>query len=275
MNSDTTILGTASDYLQHATSAEVLQSDLFFHVSHVTGYPRNSVAGTLCKQRGGLRDPSVLTALGFEHMRAPARYVRTSDPSRFVQDYDDVEKQKSRKLIADALESVGVIGKPHIATYGAQKGYCVKYFLRRFKGAQVVSIENNEATSDDFESLGLKAESFRGEMRRLLRRDSRVYDLINMDGPTFLSESSHRDVKRINREKRARVLAITFVDNKAVRAAGRWADEMRAKYKNSTDQTLDILRDTMSNYDLVSTTEYTKTNVFHGRGMRVFIFKLR
>lgn len=96
-----------------------------------------------------------------------------------------------------------------------------------------------------------------------------------MDGPTFLSESSHRDVTRINREKRARVLAITFVDNKAVRAAGRWADKMRRKYKRSKDQTMDILRDTLSNYDMVSTTEYKKTNVFHGRGMRVFIFRLR
>lgn len=82
-------------------------------------------------------------------------------------------------------------------------------------------------------------------------------------------------MNQINQEKRARVLAITFVNNKAVRAAGKWADGMRAKYRNSADQTLDILRDTLSNYELVSTTEYTKTNVFNGRGMRVFIFKLR
>ena len=46
MHSDTTILGTASDYLQHATSKEVLQSELFFHVAHMTGCSRNSVATT-------------------------------------------------------------------------------------------------------------------------------------------------------------------------------------------------------------------------------------
>lgn len=184
MYSDTTILGTASDYLQHATSDEVLQSELFFHVAHMTGCSRNSVAGTLCKQRGALRDPAVLTALGFEHMRAPSRYVRTSEPSRFVQNYADAEKQRSRERIADALESAGVVGSPYIVTYGARRGYCVKYFLKRFKGARVISVENNSSTSDDFESLGLKAESFRGDVPPSVQRQPRVRS--NQHGRTYV-----------------------------------------------------------------------------------------
>lgn len=261
------MMDTAVDFLVHDTRGIVTQSELVQHVSHMTGKTKKSVAGSIFKQRGKLWDATVLGALGYQKEFNPARFVRSDNPRNITHSYDDPQKQLSRVDIANSVSDAELI-----VTYGAREALCVKYFRERFPSSHIVSLENNPNTSDVFESLGLDAESFRGELGEYLLTTDRFIDLLNLDGTTHLCEPTANALGAINAGKRVGVIAITYTDIAKLRASGTWKKAMDEKYRHSTDQTLDILKDILTNYVFEGIKKYKMENA--KRPMRVLTFRL-
>lgn len=257
----------------------VPQTQMLKDVAAFTGYPRESVRGSVCKDDNqglfSIEKQNYYNGFPVKKNRLhPAGFIlRESGESFRVsnQNYNCSMKAAIREKFLDYVEERYETGK--MITFPHVKGYCVQAILKRFPSASITAVEEKAEVFDLYLLNNFPTNNYHWKFCDVIDkvRDQK-FDFINLDCHTYLSREMFCDLRNINESKMTSVLAVTMLKHENFRNHGNFVDLMKRKYLLNPEPVHAALRDVLSNYDEVFYDEYKKTNTDNPRKMCSYVF---
>jgi hypothetical protein len=186
-------------------------------------------------------------------------------------DYNTPDKQKAREF---AFKGIGRFDEPKVLTLAGKEGFDVKYLLELNPRTKIFNVEEDKEIFRKYKGLNLPTTDFRMTVNRFLKSfPNERFDYFNYDSITYLCKRLGEDLQIINENKIVNILSLTMMNIKKIRNFGRFVDEVKGKYWNCKDPTLEFIKDTLDNYDFQGEHIYKRDE--GSLEMRVLRFRLR
>lgn len=266
-------------YILYMKKEYINHHDLVETISKLTNYPFDSVRGTLLISQKKIREicnkssstylqnyknlGSIIVKNKFLH-----KYVtKIYGTSKYT--YETENKQLSRDFLYSFFRQKG-----NILTFGGSEGKDIQHIIENLNYNKIYNLEKDK---DEFEKyiklpFSTKSENLKISFYDFYLNNKILFDLVNYDSLSYLSDKVSKDFILMNKKRNARVIAITLskMEN-GVRNHGNFSDYLRKKYKKNI--TTNFLKDTLSFYKLIKRYDYQREK--GTQPMVIYIFKIK
>ena len=183
--------------------------------------------------------------------------------------YETKNKQIARDFVYSFFRQKG-----DILTFGGSEGKDIQHIIENLNYNKIYNLEKHKDEFKKYTKLPFskKSQNFNISFFNFYSNNKILFDLVNYDSVSYLSDNVSKDFILMNKKRNARVIAITLskMEN-GVRNHGVFSDYLRTNYKENI--TTNYLIDTLSSYKLIKRYEYQREN--GTQPMVIYIFKIK
>lgn len=254
------------------------QVDLIENISKVCSIEKDSVRGTICGnapcklygQRWFKKEFVYVRKMKGVHGSRIYRKPLPEGENEYELSYNTVEKEKTRERVFSHLNN---IKKPVVVTMASSEGLDVKHILNKNLNSKIYNIENVKDVLNEYKKIGLPTIDILGNFDDKILDVKESVDLVYYDTVGYACPKHERSLVKLNNSLKPKYIAVAFINIKKFRGTnGSWKMWAKEKFK-SDDPTLEWIKYTMFNYNVIDLFEYNQNKDIGGRGMRVFVFE--
>lgn len=248
------IMSTALKVLENVDD-KISHKELIALVCNHTGNSYESVRGTLIKSNGGLLGLEDWQYLDGELIRC------TPEQAGMIVNYQLKPKVSNWQTVREFLPSTIT----SLVTLGGEHGNCIEVF----QPESALSYDYNKVVLHKLKTKFPWVNTEEGD----IFSNTESFQVANIDLIGYMSMSLHTNLTSINNTLQYTYIVLTLQGQKHFRNHGPWVDRAREDYGHLEDPTLQLLKDTFSNYKLLHWDFYKRHA--RARRMRTLIWEVR